>query len=287
MCWAAMTHQGCPQTAQTCPRSHALYKGKLADLHWTVQAQLLRRGGLKSGKRVNPQDVDGRIQQLRSAAKAEEAAKRTDGGDRRGGSGEWERGWRPTLTLAESELREVLNGADYTWLENVHGRGRLSNSVVEFVETPPLPPPLHAGALSTHLESYLRSACRDRNLQDALQLASSEGSPSLAQEATHVHNKICARAGGDVCELRADVSPTSWPSDGSPGQGQLQLGSEVWPTHDYGDRISMDEELAALLQLPEPVPERRQCMFKALAAAWMWQANGTVPALVEVEPLAQ
>lgn len=40
-------------------------------LHWTVLAQLIRRGGLKNGPLIHPNQVDGRVARLRSQAKAE------------------------------------------------------------------------------------------------------------------------------------------------------------------------------------------------------------------------
>ena len=42
LCWGWMTHQGCPKTEAECGRSHKPMRGKLVDLHWTVQAQILR-----------------------------------------------------------------------------------------------------------------------------------------------------------------------------------------------------------------------------------------------------
>jgi len=52
LCWAALTHMGCSKSAAGCGRSHAALRGKFADLHWTVQAQLIRRGGLRSGRLI-------------------------------------------------------------------------------------------------------------------------------------------------------------------------------------------------------------------------------------------
>ena len=52
-CWDARVWAGCPKTGATCARSHEPIKG-IANLHWTVQAQLIKRGGLKSGTKVDP-----------------------------------------------------------------------------------------------------------------------------------------------------------------------------------------------------------------------------------------
>ena len=121
LCWGWMTHHGCPKTEAECGRSHKPMRGKLVDLHWTVQAQILRRGGLKSGAAVPVDDVDGRISVLRAAAKASDAAARADGAktaaDRRGGSL-----WSPPAefgdldyTAAEHDLAELVKGPDRQW----------------------------------------------------------------------------------------------------------------------------------------------------------------------------
>eukprot|EP00969_Alexandrium_andersonii_P004685 202459-Alexandrium_andersonii.AAC.1 len=59
ICWDSCTWAGCSKSAQDCARSHEPIKG-LRGLRWTVVAQLLRRGGLRSGPKVDPASVDGR-----------------------------------------------------------------------------------------------------------------------------------------------------------------------------------------------------------------------------------
>ena len=45
-CWDAASHMGCKLKASQRSRSHEAIKER--NLHWAVQAQLLRRGGLKT-----------------------------------------------------------------------------------------------------------------------------------------------------------------------------------------------------------------------------------------------
>eukprot|EP00971_Amphidinium_carterae_P161034 3193088-Amphidinium_carterae.1 len=107
------------------------------NMHWCVQSQLLRRGGLRSGKPVPVKEIDGRIQQLRAAAKAEEASKKGDNpnkGDRKAGGssmGTWEDGHQAALTRAEDELRRLLweDGSD--WLRDQHQPGTLWGAKAE------------------------------------------------------------------------------------------------------------------------------------------------------------
>ena len=114
---------GCSRNATECQRSHKPPKGKLADMHWTVQAQLIRRGGLKGGKRIEPSEVDGRISQLRAAAKAEEAAKKEDG-RKAGGEPRIPQEFQEVdLTAAEEDLACALRGADASWGCDQHKGG--------------------------------------------------------------------------------------------------------------------------------------------------------------------
>ena len=83
ICWDASCWSGCPKTAATCAHSHEVIKG-MGGLDWTVQAQLIRRGGLKSGAKVDPASVDGRIAQLRTQAKTEADGKRAGGAGKPG-----------------------------------------------------------------------------------------------------------------------------------------------------------------------------------------------------------
>ncbi len=111
---AASDHMCCAKTSKECGRPQNPMNGNVADLHWTVQAQLLQRGGLKSGPKVAVGDIDDRISALRAAAKASDAparAKSAKGaGDRRGGSA-----WAPPavsrdvdFTAAEQDLAELV-----------------------------------------------------------------------------------------------------------------------------------------------------------------------------------
>ena len=63
---------GCRMTASQCSRSHEAIRTK--GLHWTVQAQILRRGGVRTGPVVPPGQVDGKVEALRRAADKEAAS---------------------------------------------------------------------------------------------------------------------------------------------------------------------------------------------------------------------
>eukprot|EP00971_Amphidinium_carterae_P156250 3097823-Amphidinium_carterae.2 len=52
LCWNHMCWSGCSRTPEQCGKSHKPYLGGMEALHWCVQAQVVRRGGLRQGKRI-------------------------------------------------------------------------------------------------------------------------------------------------------------------------------------------------------------------------------------------
>ena len=66
ICWDFGTHTGCARGA-SCPHAHQPLPSQ-DSMHWTVLSQVLRRGGTKNGRPVEPSSIDGRIQQLRDQA---------------------------------------------------------------------------------------------------------------------------------------------------------------------------------------------------------------------------
>ena len=117
--------------------------GGLDTAHYCVQMQVVRRGGLRSGRAIPPEEVDGRVKQLREAAQIEQdekvatgrrqAASRRAAGAAHGAegaspAGEGEKiGWLPPTELtcfgpteAEESLRLTLEGPSTTWCEDAH-----------------------------------------------------------------------------------------------------------------------------------------------------------------------
>ena len=128
ICWDHSCHMGCKLTADTCPRSHETIKG-YAGSCLELQCQFLRRGGLKTGQRVTPDKVPGRIEQLLAQIEAEKAAKMASPTVARGASWTTGAGWNPPqaftdlqLTEAEAPLGDALAGPDPTWLKDAHGK---------------------------------------------------------------------------------------------------------------------------------------------------------------------
>ena len=70
ICWDFASHGGCGRGAK---RANAHGNMTAKNIHWGVKCELARRGGLRSEKRIIPDDVDGVIRQLT------ESNKRTEG----------------------------------------------------------------------------------------------------------------------------------------------------------------------------------------------------------------
>ena len=114
LCWDNSTWLGCQRPSGTCNHSHELVSG-LNGLHWTVVAQILRRGGLRNGPKVEPSTVDGRVAQLCTQAKAEADSKKEVGRAGQLAPAEFA---EVQYTEMESELGEAVKGGDETWLKD-------------------------------------------------------------------------------------------------------------------------------------------------------------------------
>ena len=92
ICWDSASHMGCSR-GKDCAHAHSpitTTKG----LHWTVLAQLIRRGGIRSGPVIQPSQVDGRVAQLRTQAKSEHDEKIQEGSGQK-------QGWLPPSEYAD------------------------------------------------------------------------------------------------------------------------------------------------------------------------------------------
>ena len=210
------------------PQSRAI-KG-LKDLHWTVVAQLLRRGGLKSGPKVDPASVDGRIAQLRAQAKAEDASKRA-------GNGAPDEYTRLQCTALEEGLHEALRGPDASWLEDCkEGEpfawgpaetqdpgAEAQRQALQATEGEEL---TRLSAASAHLQSHVRAKLaqahrggHETQLREILAQAVREGCPRLAREAADILDSDESFKAGSPAEV-PDVEPSQVAWDGQSRLGR-------------------------------------------------------------------
>eukprot|EP00913_Durusdinium_trenchii_P035482 g33205.t1 len=195
ICWDGATHMGCSR-GKECAHAHQPI---------TTTKGLIRRGGLRSGPLIHPNQVDGRVAQLRSQAKAEHDEKVKDGVNQK-------QGWLPPeeygevqYTQLEEEIRELTRGPDAEWLlDPALGDPQRTGSIWKArVEHPEAKRRLEvlqelesAGtfdrikAWSSYLQSHVRSRLLNAHIENVamtideiLLEATEKGCPELAVEA--------------------------------------------------------------------------------------------------------
>ena len=92
-------------------------------LDYAVAMQVLRRGGLKNGSKVNPKDVDGRIAQLRAQHQTDQDDKAAEGKAEAKAKAKrkTKAGWlvpeeyAGPVTRQEAEFGDLALGPDQSW----------------------------------------------------------------------------------------------------------------------------------------------------------------------------
>ena len=300
ICWDAASHMGCAR--KDCAHDHAPISSTKG-LHWTVIAQLIRRGGIRSGPIIQPGQVDGRIAQLRAQAKAENDEKVEDGMRQK-------QGWLPPdeydgvqYTQLEDELRELTRGPDETWLQD---NSKTSGGKVweKRVEHPSARRRLDELKLleeegifkgmdkwSNYLQSHVRGRVLNARLdgtqmgvEETLLEATEKGCRELAEEAERAlaDRRVVGRAPDGKCQ--AWVGPPTWNQVKGYGVGHFDFkccGSEYsWKYVDYKDKLPVPQEIASALGLEANEEEERQCLVLHPCAGYLvWEGNYGVDAL--------
>ena len=320
LCWGFLTHMGC--NMQSCQRSHEQLRGAFEALDSAVQLQLLRRGGLKRMKMDTKEKIAEKMKAIRAATAADKAAKIKDG-VRKAGQGEpVEEPGEPRaggaakrvsfdvpvairevdFTKAEHEMSDLVKGPDSRWVEEVpHQRvlhqGRVGESAPEEARTMVA----RAEALATGpVLSALQDASDDlyawaaarvaqdptQDLQQLMEEMATFGLGEIAAEASMVLEKLDHRRAGEVGRL--EIAEVQWPTDGRyPGHAEVRVDGQAWSMLDYREEVPMSDELAALVKVPEPQDEKRQCVTRVLAAGVLQRQLGRPPNQEEVSVKAE
>lgn len=315
ICWDSACHSGCQR--EGCTHAHVPINGTRG-LHWTVVAQLIRRGGLKNGPIIQPNQVDGRIAQLRTQAKQEQGDKVAEGSKQSGGGGK--QGWLPPdeydlqYTTLEDDLRELTRGPDHSWLADA---GPGPGQTKEWTRPVAHPEAVKRESKLQELEEagcfqdlkeasdYLQSHVRGRILNDALEgketsveevllEASSQGCKELAEEATQELQRR-GRVGREDAPHSAWVGPPTWDDQAGYGVGRFQFlcggRSYDWEYIDYKDTVPVSDQIASAIGLEPGQLEERQCLLLHPAAGTLtWQEDRREagrPEVDEVRKVAQ
>ncbi|CAE6959396.1 unnamed protein product [Symbiodinium sp. CCMP2592] len=315
LCWGALTHMGCSNTA--CGRSHSELRGKFEALDPCVQMQLLRRGGLRRMRPETKDSVTEKIKALRVAVVKDKAAKTTDRksgqGDDVQAPGETRAGGEKVVqfeeipdefgavdyTAAEEDLREALKGPDRAWLQG-GGEANLTAAEVTGESAPQEAKDLVARAealANGPVLGQLRTASDDlfawaatrvamnphASLEEILGEMATYGMGEMAAEATDILEAQCGARAGSTGGIQ--VTEVVW-EPGRPGRATATIEGATWTIWDYREEVRMSEELASMLQQPEEGAEKRQCVTKAIAAGIMWRQRARQPSPREVEEKA-
>ena len=295
ICWDAACHIGCHRS--NCPNAHEPLP-KLSKLDYTVAMQVLRRGGLRNGPKVNPQEVDGRVAQLRTQAKEEQASKIEPGATAQGkakahpkAKAKDKAGWavpedyQGPVTQLEHELGNLAEGPDYSWHQQFRQDTEVTSvqagtdeaqkrkeAYEKLLASKKLAP---VAGCSDHLHSHVASHFVNAEMQgrvvqlaEILTQAIDYGHPQLAEEAQEDLSSIGVKAGLILPEPEACFDTFAW-TEGV-GKGRMTFSHPLWEgvppldILDAQDKLTLPEDLRVALQLPEsggdaPVPLSPRC----------------------------
>lgn len=270
LCWDHFSHRKCTRGAK-CPHSHSGPAPKWDSLDWSVQLQLLRRGGHPARPRLKPHQVDAQVESIRRDQTAKQAANVAEGRRQKAGREptparaeevrqDTRAGWlAPPEELAgfhptdmEEPLRELFKGTvDSSWtadhappaartalLDAAAGGAEATRREerMQAVESSQALPAAD-GLLGTYLRNrILNLEGRDAtpgDVQDFLEQALVEGSPELASAATAFLEQHPGDRVGSATS-RGKLSPLTWASGLGSGTFSWALGD--WDVRDFGDQ---------------------------------------------------
>ena len=265
--------------------------------------QVLRRGGLRSGPRVNPQEVDGRVAQLRAQAREEQASKIEPGATAQGkakahpkAKAKEKAGWavpedyQGPVTQLEHELGNLAEGPDYSWHQQFRqdtevttvqaGTDEAQKRKDAYEKLLASKKLASLSGCSDHLHSHVASHFVNAEMQgrvvqvsEILTQAIDYGHPQLADEAQEVLSSIGVKAGLILPEPEACFGTFVWA--GGVGKGQMTFSHPLWEgvppldILDAQDKLTLPEDLRVALQLgSEKAEEMRQCLCLHVALAF-------------------
>ena len=309
LCWDHLCHRGCNK-GSACPHSHKSVP-KWSGLDYSVQLQLLRRGGLKGSKAKTAADVEREFTRIRAeqAAKASAAkqegidtaravakAKAHSGAGNRDASRAGEQVDHVVDDLhdlhptdQEGVLSELLGDAGNSWWVDKDAQGAtLERPSEPFKDTP-------RAATMRAIDVYLRNrllrlredtgapACPE-DVTRLLEEAVDRGGPELAEAAAQLlEDKGVTRKAGEIPAVQ--LSHINW--DSAIGAGTLSWdGHGQWSMFDYRDQLWLDPTACQALGFAEASAEPKQCLLLHVAAAYLSRPGSPLPAEAAVQAQA-
>ncbi|CAE7689640.1 unnamed protein product [Symbiodinium sp. CCMP2592] len=291
-CWDAMSRRGCH--AQSCAHSHEKPIPGWHSLDFSVQMQLLRRGGhLGQPKMSGAADVDKAVAVPRKAqadkvsaavaegkaakakAKAAAAAAKVGAANSTAEPSDTRAGWAqppPELgnffaTDLESGLAEAMAGSALDWTANHSSPPLRTVSLQQSTEATRKREAdmanVESSGLVPDVPPTLACYLRNRLLHvqgppgpQHVQQALDDAVLKGAPELAVEAEAFLAKV-GDSQATRATLTRTSWvASSDAPGSAQLSWGPHTWDVLDYGDTLAVPAELEGILEpRDEPQPD--------------------------------
>ena len=320
LCWGNLCHIGC--TTTNCQRSHDGLRGTFESLDPCVQMQILKRGGLKRMKIETKDSVNHKIKDIRlrmekdrqdkiqdgkrkdGRAGEKEAADPQEEGAKAGGNSRTVRFWDVPEEFKvdytpQEDVKELVAGPNRDWEKDAYkpqvqhgGRGgdsapeearRLVREAKNLGESETLK---RLEGASDDLYAWAAARVARDPAVDSNTLLTEMATYGLGEVAREAADMLEENPGAKAGSARLDVGEVRW-NDGCPGRGTMTLDGNIWENWDFKEEVFMTEELAALLKVPEPVIEKRQCVTLAVAAAVLWAEQGRRPEAQEVQRRAQ
>ncbi|CAE7259655.1 unnamed protein product [Symbiodinium sp. KB8] len=322
LCWDHLCHRGCAKGG-ACAHSRKSVP-KWSGLDYSVQLQLLRRGGLKGSKAKTAADVEREFTRVRAEQAAKASAAKQEGIDTaraaakakaKSGPGSRDvsrageqvdhivddlRDLHPTDQ--EGVLSELLGDAGKSWWVDTDVQGAtLERPSEPFKDTPRAETMREIDADENRLGAYPEGLLGVYLRNRLLRLREDTGSPAQPEDVTRLLEEAADRGGPELAEAAAQLleergvtrkelpavklSPINW--DAAIGAGTLSWeGQGQWSMFDYRDQLWLDTPACQALGFADASAEPKQCLLLHVAAAYLSKPGGPLPAESAVQAQA-
>ena len=284
ICWDHLTHRGCH--LQNCPHFHLKDVPKFDTMDWSIQLQLLRRGGLRDRAPLNEKDVTGQMAAIRANNQQKQEdnikeGKRAKGAGSRSAVGGTSHKGDPDPKVGEAPPDEFLQmhptdmEARLTeWIQGGDDSFEVDADAGTEIRAYPIPEDLpeeakqrqatmdlvDASGAGGNLPGAVGTYVRNRMLQEkekdpSLELDTAVVRRLLEEARTHGPPQVAAEADG-LLGNRAwpkvgDQTPTAVLSQfvwtEGRGTSRLSYAGSDWTVYDYGDKLPIQQDLRTLL----------------------------------------
>ena len=288
ICWDHLSNRGC--TLQNCPHFHAKDVPKFDTMDWSIQLQILRRGGLRDRTQLTEKDAAGQMAAIRAnvqnkAKENAEEGRRSKAGSRstvggveapqeerdpKVGESPPEEFVQMCPTDMESRLSEWVQGGDQSFERDAdEDRETRTYQVPEDLPEEAKQryvtmKAIDDSGVGKDLQGQLGVYVRNRLLQEKEKDPDVELTTALVrhmleearakgppQVAAEADGLLGSRAWPKVGSRSSAANLTTFQWKGGVGHATMHYAGSAWPVYDYGDRLPIHSSLSALLGAKE------------------------------------